>query len=714
MAYTPHLIANCKTGLDREVEPWLLPADAFPTFQNAYLKRGVINKRQGVQTFAKLFSANGRISGISQSNPAVVGEVNHNYVTGQQVFISAVTGMTEINNRLYTVTDIGPNNYILDGIDSTGYSAYTGNGISWFNSGLPIMGLKTFLSPSGSKQLLVFNTRRFGFYDPNGVNGYIFAQGGAYDGVNNKFLDYFTGDNSNFFWTENYRSSTVNTDNKLYITNNVDNIFTWDGTTYSPFVPQYGANVNDVVNRCAFIFAFKQRLVLLSTEENGNLRPQRARWCQAQNPTIWRDDIPGQGGFVDAPTGDFIVSAAFLKDILVVQFTNSWWTLRPTSDPALPFRWDKITDNRPVNAPYASVSYDKSVTGIGQGGIVECNGIQVDRIDAKIPEFVNDLNQSNFNKCYAARYLQQYQTWTLYPSGTNTVSDDVLVLNEQEGSWSIYDLPLSCLGFLNTDRDPAWEDYQAYPGDPTAVLLPLVWVATVGEQDFGEQRWISGYLQTGYPLFLGGGHEGTIYQLNVGDDDNGQPIPMEIVSANWNPYKENGVGAQLGYIDFFMDSDPVNQIQVQFFVNNETAPYKTQNLDFIPQENIVGNILSISNTNPAIVGIHNHNLDTGDQIRLYRIEGMDSLNGGTYQITFIDNDYFYLNNVDGTALNLYLGEGIAVRGNFEGLKIWKRIFSGSIGYGHSIKILNNSTDQPIRIHALMPWFRPAGNRMITL
>lgn len=712
--YTPHLIANYRTGLDREVEPWLLPADAFATFQNAYLKRGVINKRQGTSVFANFFAAQGLISGISQFNPAVVTQINHGFTTGQQVYISGVVGMTPINNRLYTVSVLDPNTYSVD-VDSSGFPAYINGGIAWFNPGLPIMGIKTFLNASGSKETLFFNTRRFGVYDPNGVNGYIFAQGGPYTGgLTNRFADYFSGDNSNFFWTENYRSSTTNTDNKLYITNNIDNIYTWDGTTYAPFLPQYGATVSDVVNRCTFIFAFKQRLLLLATEENGVNRPQRARWCQAQNPTIWRDDIPGQGGFVDAPTGDFIVSAAFLKDILVVQFTNSWWTLRPTADPALPFRWDKITDNRPVNAPYASVSYDKSVTGIGQGGIVECNGVQVDRIDGKIPDFVNEINQANFNKIYAARYLQEYQTWTLYPSLTNTVSDEVLVLNEQEGSWSIYDLPLSCLGFVNTEKDLTWADYQEYPGDPTATEPPYVWVAAEGEQDFGEQRWVSGYLQTGYPLFLGGGHNGTIYQLDVNDDDQGFPIPMEIVSGNWNPYKDKGIGAQLGYIDFFVDSDPVSQIQVQFFVNNETAPYKTQNIDLLPQENVVGNVLGMAQTNPVLIAMNNHNLNTGDEIKLYRVEGMISLNGGRYTVTVINDDYFFLNGVDGTILDVYTGNGIAVRGDFEGLKIWKRIFSGSIGYGHSIKILNNSTDQPIRIHAIMPWFRPAGNRMITL
>jgi hypothetical protein len=715
MTYTPFLIAPSRTGLDKGIEPWLAPWDAFTVFRNANIKRGIIRKRSGKQLFARFAVAQGLITGITQANPAVVTQVNHGFTTGQQIFLSGIVGMTQLNNRLVTITVLSANTYSLDGVNSTAYSPYVSGGIAWFFQGEPIMGIKTFLRPDGTKQTCFFNTRRMGVYDPAQPMGYIFATGGTYTGgATNRFADYFTGDSSDFFVTENYRSSTTVTNNKLYITNFVDNIYTWDGTTIVAIQPQYGSTVADVVNRCFFIFAFKQRLLLLATEENGTLRAQRARWCQAQNPEIWRDDIPGQGGFVDAPTGEFIVSAGFLKDVLIVQFTNSWWMLRPTSDPALPFRWDKITTDRPVNAPYACLSYDKSVTNLGQGGYVECNGVQVERIDTKLPDFVNEINQVNFKKCYGARYLQEYQTWILYPSEDSQDSDEVLVLNEQEGNFSIYDLPLSCLGFVNNEQDPAWQDYQAFPGDPSANLPPLVWVAQAGEEDFGNQRWLSGYLQSGYPLFLGGSHDGYIYQLDVGTDDLGLPINMELESSNWNPYKEEGVGAQLGYIDFFIDADPVTEITIGFFVNNETAPYKTQVLNFIPQINTVGQILTISNTNPAIVGIHNHSLKTGEIVRLYRIEGMTSLNGGSYTVTYIDDDNFALNIVDATVLPAYLGNGIAVKGEFEGTKIWKRVFAGAIGFGHYVNISNNESDQPINIHAIMPWFRKAGQRMTTL
>lgn len=715
MTYAPFLIANFKTGLDREVEPWLLPADAFSEVRNAYLKRGVWNKRNGYNIFKTFAAAKGVITAITQANPAVVTVVNHGFSTGDVIFITGVVGMTQINNLNYTITVLTPDTFSLDGIDSTLFTAYVSGGIAWFYPGTPIMGLENFIKPDGSKQLCIFNTRRMAIYDPASALPNVFAIGGTYTGgATNRFADYFTGNDSNFFWTENYRSTNTITDNKLYITNNVDNIHTWDGTTIVPFIPQYGATGADIVQKCFFIFAFKQRLVLLSTQEAGSLRPQRARWSQAQNPTIWRDDIPGQGGFLDAPTGEFILGAAFLKDLIIVQFTNSWWMLRPTSDPALPFRWDKITSNRAVNAPYATLSYDKSVTGIGQSGIIECNGVEVARIDDKIPDFVSDVNQLNFHKMFARRYLEQQQTWTLYPSENNTTSDEILVLNEQEGSWSQYDLPLSCLGVVDNVQDPKWEDYQAFPGDPSATLPPYVWVAAEdsGDEDFGEEQWLSGYLQPGSLNFIGGGHDGVIYTLNQGTDDNGQPIAMEMLTARWNPFKDKGIQAQIGYVDFLIDSDPVSEVEIEFFVNNDSSPYKTQTLNFIPQNLVMANIGGISQSNPAVVNAYSHNLNTSDVVNFYRIEGMEILNGGTFTITAIDSNNFSIDNVDSTLFDPYAGDGIVVQGSFQGLKVWKRVFAGAVGFAHRMRLTNNQAEQPIRIHAIMPWFRPVGSRMI--
>ena len=71
------------------------------------------------------------ISGITNANPAVLTYVGADtYANGDRVFVSGVLGMIEVNNREFIVAGLnaGANTFQLQGIDSTGYGAYTSGG----------------------------------------------------------------------------------------------------------------------------------------------------------------------------------------------------------------------------------------------------------------------------------------------------------------------------------------------------------------------------------------------------------------------------------------------------------------------------------------------------------------------------------------------------------------------------------------------------------
>src|SRR6056300_1579673 len=84
-----------------------------------------------VQTHSTTESAT--ITGISQANPAVV-TANNNFKEGQQVTISSVSGMTEVNGNVYTVRNPSGTTFELydtDGttsIDSSAFTAYSSGG----------------------------------------------------------------------------------------------------------------------------------------------------------------------------------------------------------------------------------------------------------------------------------------------------------------------------------------------------------------------------------------------------------------------------------------------------------------------------------------------------------------------------------------------------------------------------------------------------------
>lgn len=68
------------------------------------------------------------ITGATQTNPVQITIANHGYTTGRPALITGVGGMTQLNDKLYTVTVVDANTISLDGVDGTAYTAYTGAG----------------------------------------------------------------------------------------------------------------------------------------------------------------------------------------------------------------------------------------------------------------------------------------------------------------------------------------------------------------------------------------------------------------------------------------------------------------------------------------------------------------------------------------------------------------------------------------------------------
>lgn len=70
------------------------------------------------------------ISNITQANPAVVTTVQsaHGLVTGDEIHITGVVGMTEVNDLEFTITVVDADEFSLDGIDSSAFGAYISGG----------------------------------------------------------------------------------------------------------------------------------------------------------------------------------------------------------------------------------------------------------------------------------------------------------------------------------------------------------------------------------------------------------------------------------------------------------------------------------------------------------------------------------------------------------------------------------------------------------
>jgi Flp pilus assembly protein TadG len=71
------------------------------------------------------------ITGASRTNPVVITAPNHGFANGDVVYLTAIAGMTALNNRPFTVANRTTNSFALSGVDGTGYAAYSSGGTAW-------------------------------------------------------------------------------------------------------------------------------------------------------------------------------------------------------------------------------------------------------------------------------------------------------------------------------------------------------------------------------------------------------------------------------------------------------------------------------------------------------------------------------------------------------------------------------------------------------
>lgn len=697
------LIAPFTVGLDNDTEPWQSPADSFSEANNVHIFNGYVEKRSGYRKFAHLknHDALRAISGITQAANGVVTTVlPHGLVNDDVVLIKNVLGMTQVNDRYYYITVTAPDKFELN-VSTVAYGLYTGAGDVYksidFND--RVMGIAQFLKADGSRDTLAFSTLRAHKYDP----------------VSDSFLmmdsvDIMGCTDTDYVWSINLQSASLQ--NRLYFTNGrefnvtVDGIRYYDGSgtgyTTTQFTPDLGGG--KTLYGAKLLFCLKERLVVLNTYERLGATTtncmQRARWCQAQGPSNWNDLTPGGGGYVDAPTGDQIITARALQDQLIVFFTNSVWAFQPVSDPALPFKWVKLNDFRAADGKMASIGYDQHVTALGLRGITASNGSETQRIDARIRDFISDeININEFDKVFAARSYSERRTWILYPEIEQDENTAALIFDEESNAYTTYSISLNCLGYGSFSSDYMLSDFTAQND------LDI----TIGECD--QETLISYLWQDKEEVLLGGDIVGNVYVLETEGSDNNTAISSTLTTAGWNPFLTQGSEAVLSYLDIYVDTSENTIAKVDFFKDDETAPYASQTIDFLPNLDYLSTIEAISQANPGVVTASDHGLTSGDIVYIYGVDGMDEINSGPYTCTVINGNEFSV-GVDTSAYGAFSGSGSVYRREFYKTKTWKRAFAGGTGYIHKVRITSSGIDRPFRISGFKPVFKPRGRRIV--
>ena len=654
------LIAPFRTGLELDLAPWQSPPDSFSDLNNFHVEHGFLERRNGYRYLAK--------------NSA-------NLTNG-----TAVTGISSYINQ-----------------------------------------------SSGTKTTLAWDTLSVYSYSKvsNSFTQLTNSSGGA--------TSLFTGTSKDYFWTANWQStsSASNTD-RLYFTNGIpltgsgataqDGIWYYDGgstvTSFVPYIATSPSTPNSIpIKGCKLIFSIGQRLVLLYTNEDGTLYPQRARWCAKQNPTEqtsggvnggWVDSVAGGGDYTDAATSDQIISAQFLQNQLIVFFTDSVWSLVATSDPNRAFRWQKINNFRSLQGKMASVQYDEYIGAVGSRGITATNGANTTRIDNTISTFtIDNMSQLNLDQTFCARDYNTRRWWTLYnDNSSSTNKTKALIRDDDSGAYSTYSIELNCLGYAVQGYSYKYEDFTAANGFASPDGGNILY------KNFGKDATYNSYMfDASNESLVGGDYTGGIFVLESSNSDDGDPIEASFETAAWNPFYEEGKECVLSYVDIYITTLPITTAEISFYKNTDAYPYSTSTLDFLPQSVDYQNLIqNVSQANPANVTSSNHGLSTGNVIYIYGVQGMDDINSTTqatgYTITVIDENNFTLDGIDSTSFDAYTSGGAIYENEFNFTKMWKRVFAGGTGFQHRMSFSSSSDNQSIRIHGFKPTFKPRGRRLI--
>lgn len=409
--------------------------------------------------------------------------------------------------------------------------------------------------------------------------------------------DYFTGNNTNFFNSAMWKPRD-NLPGLLYLTNNVDRVTCFDGTSLSrpPFcvtLANYTLLSNEIA-KTLDVKVYKNSLLFIRPTIVGSTPPEAhmiRSSIPATNPNFTINDfvadISGHGAATDAPTGDWIMSAVFLRDAIVVFFLNTTWLFRFTGSAFDPFRFDKINSSKSCQAPYGSIEYDLEVTAMGNKGLVACDGVNLDRYDVNIIDQYLSIEPTAFGQCYGQRFDILQQSWMLYPdeqdaTGANDqlTSSRALIYNFLEKSWAIFHPilgnteadatiknTLSCLGLGFTTKDLTWADFAAGSGQPSANKAWEDW----------DEPWDSYLSLANQPSLLGGDQNGWVYELNVTNLDDGRVFSANLLTKRFNPFMP-GQKAAFGYLDVYYQVSPEVTLTFSFYANNSSAATLTQDL----------------------------------------------------------------------------------------------------------------------------------------
>jgi hypothetical protein len=749
--YKPLYISGMETGLVQSRQEFILPNDAYPVLENAFIWRERIKRKQGCKILGRLrrvFTTqslgNSAVSPwtintiYSTLVPPITPESTAEIEPGSVVITVGAIVFTDQGDGTLTSPALGNSgtiNYrtgVVVLTHTAGAGAVTTIDFNYF-PGLPVMGLRSReLNAINAEQTIAFDT----------VYAYRFQGAGWQEFITGTT---WTGSNSQFFWSTNYWVSDANI-KVFWVTNFNDPIRYTNGSAWIDFSPTINS-AGDLLENTLVMLPFRGRLVIGNTIEQGNTYPNRIRWSAIGTPfsdvsaivttvnaDAWKDDIRGQGGYLDIPTSESIISFGYVRDNLVVFCEHSTWQLRYTGRSIAPFQIERVNSELGSESTFSAVQFDTSLIGIGDKGIVECDSYKSERIDIKIPQLVFDFNNLNEgpSRVHGIRdFISKLAFWT-YPylaAETDAPYDIVfpnrrLIYNYENDSWAIFTDSFTALGTFQPQSGLKWEDF---PG-PDAT----------DKWSYQNVSWIQ--RQPLAPDIIGGNQQGFVEYLDVQVSNDVSLVISDIEggldTVKITSYDHNLVDDQVIQLFSISSTDPffalTNGIYGVSIEDEDTFYIYTYNSvtdDFdgavvIADGDYIGGGRIAIRDGFSVVSKKFNALEAGQNIQLGFIDVLlnNTSNGAITCNIYLDyNDSTPINrSTENQQVDTFFNSIVPTTqdGNLEVSKNWKRVFCAARGSFITIQwtlsnaqLVGEEQGCDVQIDSQILWTRAAGRQL---
>lgn len=362
----------------------------------------------------------------------------------------------------------------------------------------------------------------------------------------------WTGKNTNFFCGANYQGSTPDlryffvTNGNIDISSSLyDPIRYYNNSTWTDLQPLVSAT--DTLWQALILIPYYGRMVALNTWEGPTSGTYtgaknffaRCRFSQLGDPTqpgstgpyvpgSWASDVFGKGGFIDAPTNEAIVGAAFFRNTLIVFFEYSTWQLRYVGEYGLPFIWERISSDFGSVSTFSSVVFDQGVMSVSNRGIVQASAGGIQRLDDQIPEqiFSFEIQNNAPNFVHGVRdFEKELVYWNYLDTSSQalfqTYPNTVLVFNYKNNTWAKFRDTITCFGSCQFQFGITWDSFTT------------LWESNVNWDNVNDQNYID-YVTCGT-------QQGFINIYQNPDAETPQPVStlyaqtLAITNVSFNP-----------------------------------------------------------------------------------------------------------------------------------------------------------------------------------